>query len=267
MSGINSIGSTDYSWLFSTNTKKQDSLARLWNAYGDYQANAQTALSGLSEISSNLKSVMASYDEAKNMFNLEFKDNMSALSESSKEIKKFSFSVPKDGAITKTETTDENGVTSTKTTYSKDLQSALDVVNDFVSNYNSSLKFFNDNASVSKRVENLATVFSDATYSASRLSSIGLSVNSSGLIEVNEEALANAIVDNPDRVSGLLGEGGLATKADSHISYANSQADRLFPSAEKMLGNQLDAASLYTGNAYRYMSSYASLGNLINMMF
>jgi len=267
MSGINPIGSTDYSWLFSTNTKKQDSLARLWNAYGDYQANAQSSLSGLSEINSNLKSVLASYDEAKNMFNLEFKENMSALSESSKEIQKFSFSVPKEGAITKTETTDENGVTSTKTTYSKDLQAALDVVNDFVSNYNSSLKFFNDNASVSNRVANLSTVFNDASYRASSFEAIGLTVNSGGLIEVNEDVLANAIVENPDRVSGLLGKGGLATKVDNNISYANSQQDRLFPSAQKMLGNQLDTAAIYTGNAYRYMSSYASVGNLINMMF
>ena len=267
MSGINSIGTTDYSWLFNTNTKKQDSVARLWNAYGDYQSNAQTALSGLSEINANLKSVLASYDEAKNTFNREFEENMSALSESSKEIQKYSFSVPKDGAITKTETTDSNGVISTTTTYSKDLQTALDVVGDFISNYNSSLKFFNDNASVSKRVENLATVFGDTTYRASAYESIGLTVNSGGMIEINEEVLANAIVENPDRVSGLLGKGGLATKTDSHISYANSQYDRLFPSAEKMLGSQLSTAAIYTSNAYRNMTAYASVGNLVNMLF
>lgn len=267
MSGINAIGTNDYSWLFNTQNKKQDSVANLWNAYGNYQSNAQNALAGLSEINANLKSVMSSYEEAKKTFNLEFEDNMSALNESSKEIQKFSFSVPKDGAITKTETTDENGIISTKTTYSKDLQSALDVVSDFISNYNSSIKFFNDNASVSKRVENLATVFGDATYRAGSLSSIGLNVNSSGMIEINEELLANAITENPDRVSGLLGEGGLATKVDDHISYANSQQERLFPTAEKMLGSQLDAATLYTGNAYRNMSSYAAMGNLLNMMF
>lgn len=267
MSGINAIGTNDYSWLFNTQNKKQDSVARLWNAYGDYQSNAQNALAGLSEINANLKSVMASYDEAKTTFNMEFEDNMSALSKSSKEIQKYSFSIPKEGAITKTATTDENGIVSTEITYSKDLQSALDVISDFVSNYNASIKFLNDNASISKRVENLATVFGDATYRAGSFSSIGLNVNSSGMIEINEELLANAIVENPDRVSGLLGEGGLATKVDDHVSYANSQQERLFPTAEKMLGNQLDAAALYTGNAYRNMSSYAAMGNLLNMMF
>ena len=265
MSGINAIGN-DYSWLFGTQNKKQDSITQLWNAYGNYQSNAQNALAGLSEVNANLKSVLTSYNEAKSTFNAEFKENMDALSESAKEIEKYSFSVAKEGAITNTETTDENGITTTKTTYSKDLQSALDIVSDFISNYNTSLKFLSDNASVSKRVENLATTFGDAGYRASIYESIGLTVGSGGMLEVNEEMLANAIVNNPDKVSSILGKDGLAGKAEEHVSFANSQAENLFPTAEKMLGSQLDAASLYTGKAYRNMATYANMGNLLNMM-
>ena len=265
MSGINAIGN-DYSWLFGTQNKKQDSIAQLWNAYGNYQSNAQNALAGLGEVNANLKSVLTSYNEAKSAFNAEFKENMDALSESAKEIEKYSFSVAKEGAITNTETTDENGITTTKTTYSKDLQSALDIVSDFISNYNTSLKFLSDNASVSKRVENLATTFGDAGYRASIYESIGLTVGSGGMLEVNEEMLANAIVNNPDKVSSILGKDGLAGKAEEHVSFANSQAENLFPTAEKMLGSQLDAASLYTGKAYRNMATYANMGNLLNMM-
>ena len=265
MSGINAIGN-DYSWLFGTQNKKQDSITQLWNAYGNYQSNAQNALAGLGEVNANLKSVLTSYNEAKSAFNAEFKENMDALSESAKEIEKYSFSVAKEGAITNTETTDENGITTTKTTYSKDLQSALDIVSDFISNYNTSLKFLSDNASVSKRVENLATTFGDAGYRASIYESIGLTVGSGGMLEVNEEMLANAIVNNPDKVSSILGKDGLAGKAEEHVSFANSQAENLFPTAEKMLGSQLDAASLYTGKAYRNMATYANMGNLLNMM-
>ncbi len=266
MAGINPIGN-DYSWLFNnTQNKKQDSIARLWNAYGNYQSNAQSSLAGLSEINANLKAVLASYDEAKNTFNAEFKENMDALGKSSKEVAKYSFSVAKEGAITNTETTDENGIVSTKTTYSKDLQAALDVVNEFVSDYNTSLKFLNDNASVSKRVENLANTFNDAGYRASAYESIGLTVGTGGMLEINEEILANAIVENPDRVSSILGSDGLAGKVESHISFANSQADRLFPTAQAMLGDQINAASLYTGKAYQNMAAYANMGNLLNMM-
>ncbi|MBR4905211.1 MAG: hypothetical protein IKZ53_11145 [Selenomonadaceae bacterium] len=263
MSGINATGTQDYSWLLdSVQTKKQDSTAHV-----NYQSNEQDSLAGFIEINANLKSVLTSYNEAKNAFNSEFKENMSALSESAKEIEKYSFSVAKEGAITNTETTDENGIITTKTTYSKDLQSALDVVNEFVSNYNTSLKFLNDNASVSKRVENLASVFGDAGYRAANYESIGLFVTSGGMLEINEEMLANAIVNNPDKVSSILGKDGLAGKAEEHVSFANSQAENLFPSAQKMLGEQLDAASLYTGKAYRNMSAYANIGNLLNMMF
>ena len=268
MSGINPIGTTDYSWLFNStaNNKKQDSISQLWNAYGNYQSNAQSSLAGLSEINANLKAVLASYDEAKNTFNAEFKENMDSLSESAKEVAKYSFSVAKEGAITNTETTDENGITSIKTTYSKDLQSALDVVSDFVSDYNSSLKFLNDNASVSKRMENLANNFNDAGYRASAYESIGLTVGAGGMLEINEEILANAIVENPDRVSSILGSDGLAGKVESHISFANSQQENLFPTAQAMLGDQISAASLYTGKAYQNMASYANMGNLLNMM-
>ena len=141
MSGINSIGTTDYSWLFSTKTQRQDSISQLWSSYNNYHSNATSALAGINEINTNLQSLMTSYDDAKTAFNAEFEENMSALSESAKQVSRYSFHVVPDGAITKTETTDPNGIISTSTTYSKDLQSALDAVSNFVSNYNSSLQF------------------------------------------------------------------------------------------------------------------------------
>lgn len=257
----------DYSWLFGTRNQKQDSIAQLWNAYGNYQSNAQSSLSGLSEINTNLRSVLSSYDDAKTAFNTEFKENMSALSESAKQVSKYSFNVGQEGAITKTETTDENGIVSSKTTYSKDLQSALDVIGEFISNYNSSIKFLNDNASVSNRVGSLAKVFGDAGYRSSLYESIGLTVGTNGTIEINEDKLANAIVEKPDRVSSILGKDGLAGKVESHVSFANSQQDRLFPTAQSMLGDQLKTASIYTSKAYVNMFAYSTMGNLINMMF
>ena len=267
MAGINSISTSDYGWLFSTKTQRQDSISQLWSSYNNYHSNAASALSGLSEINTNLRSLLSSYDDAKTAFNAEFEENMSALSESARQVSSYSFHVVPEGAITKTSTTDPNGITSTSTTYSKDLQAALGAVNDFVSNYNSSLQFFNDNASVSRRVENLANTFSDTTYRASSYDAIGISVQSNGMLEVNEEMLANAIVNNPDKVSSVLGADGLAGKTEQHVSFATFQQDRLFPSAQSMFGDQINTASIYTGNAYLAMSSYASVGNLVNMLF
>lgn len=268
MAGTNPIGSSDYSWLFGIQqTQKQDSISQAWESYSNYQSNATSALSGLTEINANFKAVLASYAEAKSAFNTEFEENMSALSESAKEVAKYSFAVQKDGAITKTETTDENGVITSKTIYSKDLQSALNVVNDFVSNYNSSLQFLSDNAPVSKRVENLYNNFNDAGYRASNYQSIGLNVTSNGMLEVNEEMLANAIVNNPDKVSSVLGSDGLAGKVESHVSFANAQQENLFPTVEDMFGDEISAVSLYNSKAYLSMANYATVGNFLNMLF
>lgn len=268
MAGINSIGN-DYSWLFNstTNNKKQDSIAKLWSAYGNYQANANSALAGLSEINSNLKSLLASYDEAKTTFNAEFNENMSELSDSAAALKNYNFKVESEGAITKTTETDKDGKTSTTTTYSKDLQAALDTVKNFVDDYNGTIKFFQDNGEISNRVGRLATTFGDTTYRASLYESVGLNVGSDGSLGINEDKLVDSILNNPDKVSSILGKGGLASKAEDHVSFAKGQQENLFPTAETMLGDQISAASLYTGKAYRNMSAYANMGNLLNMMF
>ncbi|MBR0061398.1 MAG: hypothetical protein IJP68_07950, partial [Selenomonadaceae bacterium] len=65
MSGINSIGSADYSWLFSTKTQRQDSISQLWSSYNNYHSNATSTLAGISEINTNLHSLMTSYYDAK----------------------------------------------------------------------------------------------------------------------------------------------------------------------------------------------------------
>ncbi|MBR3051990.1 MAG: flagellar filament capping protein FliD [Selenomonadaceae bacterium] len=268
MSGINSLGGiNNYSWLFGSNNQKQNSAAQLWNAYGNFQSNATSSLAGLTEVNSNLKAVLASYDDAKTAFSSEFKETMSDLSSSAAKVKEYNFQVAGDDAIsTKTET-DKDGNVTTTTTYSKELQAAIDTVKNFVDDYNSAVNFFGDNSSVSKRVEMMATTFSDTTYRASSLATIGLTVNSNGSMTINEAKLAETIVNDPGKISSVLGKDGLAGKAESHVTFANSQADKLFPTAQAMIGDQLETASVYTGKAYRNMTAASNMGNLINMMF
>ena len=269
MSSINLLNSALYNnnYLFGANSQKQNSVNQLWNAYSNFQSNATTSLAGLTEINSNLKSVLASYDDAKTAFSSEFKETMEDLSSSAKKLKEYNFNVGAEGAITTKSEVDKDGNVTTTTTYSKELQSALDTVKNFVDDYNSTIKFFGDNSSVSKRVEMMATTFGDTTYRASSYASIGLTTNSDGSLSINEAQLANTIVNDPGKVSSILDKDGLAGKAESHITFANSQADKLFPTAQEMLGDQLNTASLYTGKAYRNMAAMSNMGNLINMMF
>ena len=224
------------------------------------------ALSGLSEIKSGVASVVSSYNEAKDTFYREFDENMSDLSKAADKVKKYDFNVG-ENAITESTSTDEEGKTTTTTNYSDKMKDALDTVKSFVTSYNDTVNFLSDNSSVSNRVSRLAKNFSDATYRSADYSSIGINVKSDGTLSIDEEKLANTIVNDPSKVSRLVGSDGLAAKAESHVSQANSQRDSLFPSAKSMLGDQLSTAALYTGGTYARMTSIANVGNLVNMMF
>ena len=168
MSGINSLGGlNNYSWLFNNGTQKQNSISNLWSAYGNFQSNATSSLAGITEVNSNLKAVLASYDDAKTAFTSEFKETMEDLSSSAAKIQKYNFQVAGDDAITTKTETDKDGKVTTTTTYSKELQAAIDTVKNFVDDYNGAVKFFGDNSSISKRVEMMATTFKDTAYRAS----------------------------------------------------------------------------------------------------
>jgi len=275
---INSLFSaTKNAWLFNGNSSSaksnaaQNSASSLWSNYGSSSSTAMNALAGLSEIKAGVSSVVSSYNDAKDAFYSEFDDAMSSLSKSAKNVKNYDFAKVTDSAekaaITKTTTTDEDGKEVTKTEYSDTMKDALKTVQSLVDDYNSASKFLSDNSSVSGRVSRLANTFSDATYRAKDYASIGINVKSDGTLEVDEEKLANAIVNDPNKVSRLAGSDGLAAKAESHVSTANSQRDSLFPSAKSMLGDQLTTAALYTGGTYAKMASIANVGNLVNMMF
>lgn len=268
MAGINSLAATNYSWLFNnTQNKKQDSISKLWSTYGNFQSNATSSAAGLTEVNANLKAVLASYEEAKSAFNSELEETMENLSASSDKVKGYNFHVESEGAITQQTDIDADGNIITTTKYSKDLQAALDTVNAFVDDYNSAIKFFGDNKSLSKRIEMLGQTFGDTTYRASLYEQIGLTVGTNGSLSINEAKLADRILNDPDKVSSILGKDGLAGKADAHITFAASQADKLFPTADSMLGDQLKTAAVYTGNAYQNMAAYGNMGNLLNMMF
>ena len=254
--------------------KTQNSISSLWSNYNSSLSNASAGLSGLSEIRGNVSSLVRSYDDTKTKFYNEFDDTMDELRTAAGNIKNYNFDVrqyDENGEavplITTTESVNDKGETTKTTTYSKELQSAIKEVTNFVDKYNNAIDFFANNNDVSKRVGRMQTMFADTTYRSANYNAIGLNVGSDGRITVDEEKLANAIAEDPNRVSSALGRDGLSGKAESHVSMANSQRSGLFPSARTLIGNDLAAASLYTGNAYRNIASYANMGNLLNMMF
>jgi hypothetical protein len=137
----------------------------IWSNYGSSSSAASAMLSGVSEVSSSKRELLASYDNAAKGFKAEFNSTMQDLSNSIKDMKKLNLDVG-ENAITKKEVTAEDGTTSTVTEYSKSMQEALSTVGEFVDNYNSAIGLFKDYGDVSKRMSYMGTVFGDTTARA-----------------------------------------------------------------------------------------------------
>ncbi|MBQ7478289.1 MAG: flagellar filament capping protein FliD, partial [Selenomonadaceae bacterium] len=170
---------------------------------------------------------------------------------------------------TKTTTTDKDGktTTTTKLNMSDDLKTAVKNVQNLVDKYNDAIDLFKGSESLSNRMKNMSTMFSDTTYRSENYASIGITVGKDGTLSVDEEKLADAIVASPDKVSRIIGKEGLAGKAESHMQIANAQQDKLFPSVSSMFGSQLKTAQAYTGSGLLNMNHYTNVGNLFSMYF
>ena len=238
----------------------------IWDSYYGSASSAASTLSGLSGINSSRAELVSSYDDAAKTFKADFGSAMKDLSGSISSMKKLDYNVGSD-AITSKTTTAEDGTTTTSPVYNDKLKEALSTIEKFADNYNTATKLFKDYGDVSKKIGQMGSVFGDVTARADTYAQIGLNVGSDGKISVDEEKLAKALTESPGRVEGILGKDGLTGKAEDHVRFAEGQSDRLFPSINSMFGDQLKQASVYTGGAMLQMSSFATAGNLLDMMF
>lgn len=272
---ISSLVGNNYSFLNYNNNsisaKKNNNIANLWNSYTNSQAaDSRFSANNIYDVRSSAAAVVSSYDSAKKEFDTAFSGAMSDLAGAVDKFGKTDFDLGKDDLtkVTKTQT-DKDGKVSTTTElkYSDKLQSAMDSVKNLVKSYNEATSLFQDNAEVSKRIGNMATMFADATYRADNYASVGITVDGKGKLSIDEEKLATALTENPGKVERIMGKDGLAGKAESHMSVANSQKDKLFPSVSSLFGSELNTAQAYTGSGLARMAGYANVGNLLNSFF
>ena len=242
----------------------------MWNNYANNQSSSGVGFNAadIYGVKESARELLSSYESTRKDFNEDFSSKMDDLSKSLKTLKSTDFNVGKDALTTKdVTTTDKDGktTTSTQTEMSDGLKTALKNVKDFVSSYNDTVSFMKDNAAISKRMGRVSEMFADTSYRASNYNSIGISVGKDGSLTVDEDKLANAITNSPDKVSRIMGKDGLAGKTASHISAANAQKDQLFPSVESLFGKELKTAQVYTSSAMTRMNGYAYMGNFLNM--
>ena len=168
-----------------------------------------------------------------------FSENFSKLSGA---LKKSSVSLQTDfAAAAKTTTTN----TTTPTAGTDPTSKLISSIKDFATNYNNMTQFFKDNSNLSTNVKNLAASFSDTKYNSRAYASIGIAVDSSGKLSVDEDKLRSSLQSDAAKVENLLGKSGLSAKAAKKTDAAINIKDRLYPSlALKTKSNFLDSSSL-----------------------
>ena len=246
--GAGAAGSQGAGSLFGARSSRAtNGLSSLLNAQSGTNAYA------LMNLKANTRSVLKSYHEASDGFYKTFDAAMSALSKSTASLKNTNFNV--------------TGATEADTKANTD--AALKNVKDFVSNYNDTIKMFGDYSDVSSRAAGMEKLFGDASYKADTLRQVGITVNSpAGTLSVNDAALTKALKEEPNRVENILGKDGLAGATEKKVDFAKTQRDKIFPSAQQMLGSNYQRALAYTSaGSLTSMNAYANVGTLLSMFF
>lgn len=112
---------------------------------------------------------------------------------------------------------------------SEDTEKTVKNVKAFAEDYNSALQFLSDNKNVSDNVKDLASSFAETKYNKLDYAAIGVNVDASGKLSVDEEKLTAALQSDPSKVEGLLGKNGLASRTYKKALAAENNATNLLP--------------------------------------
>lgn len=254
MQKTNSSSMTDYFSSLSSkktsNSSSSDLVTRsvLSGLSGGGYGSSTAAISKLlSEKIATQKKDIASLEEySKNStaFYKDFNALTSELKNSSLALKNTDFTLSTPTASTGT-TTGTTTTTTGTTTADKDKQIAAIVANvkDFASDYNKLGAFFQDNAKLSSTTSNFATSFKAAKYNERAYESIGINVDSSGKLSVDEKKLTAALNSDSKSVGQLIGGSGLAGTAYNKTNAAVNVSDNLYP-ALKLSGSASNLNSM-----------------------
>ena len=141
-----------------------------------------------------------------------------------------------------------------------DSSKIVDAVKNFANDYNEVVSFLKDNSSKSYKIENLAYSFNTNKFLNNSLSGIGMEIDSTGKINVNEKELKSSIENDINNVKKVLGNSsGIANSAYDKATEAMKNGKNLYPQFEG-INNDISTYS-YT-NSNIIFSQYNSVYNL-----
>lgn len=124
----------------------------------------------------------------------------------------------------------ESANTLKKTNFSENATSnVLSNIKQFASDYNQTVTFLGENSKTSNNISNLSTSFASPKYNSRAFQSIGIDVDTTGKLNIDEGALTSALRTDPTRVKQLLGSDGLAGQTYNKTNVAINNAANLVP--------------------------------------
>lgn len=138
----------------------------------------------------------------------------------------------------------------------------LTSVQNFVRDYNNAVSYLNEN-----KISSPLSSLNQNDELKKSLNEIGISVNSSGELNVNEKTLSEALQNNSEKVNSALGNGGLVGQLERSFDRVDQQSENLFPTITDY-ANQREtdlSESLYSARNMATAAYYGiNTGNLIN---
>lgn len=139
----------------------------------------------------------------------------------------------------------------------------LTSMKNFVRDYNNVVSYLNEN-----KISAPLSSLNQNSELKNSLNEIGVTVNSSGELAVNEKTLSEALQNNSEKVNSTLGSEGLAGQLEREVDRVNQQSENLFPTITDYVNRRetdLAAESLYSARNPMTAAYYGiNAGNLIN---
>jgi len=159
-------------------------------------------------------SALEMYSKNQTTFKNDFSDVTTSLKRSAKALENTNFDITADSAAS---TTDK-------------ISAVVKNVKNFTADYNDTVDFLSDNATLSSAIKGLSISYADTQYNKHAYDSIGISTDTSGRLSVNTDKLSAALTADSDNVRKLLGTKGLAANTYNKTSAAAANTDNLYPS-------------------------------------
>lgn len=137
-----------------------------------------------------------------------------------------------------------------------------------IEKYNDTVGFLQSKVGMSSQFDFFAASFNDTKGLAQGMDDIGVNVEPTGMLSVDQDTLTKALQEKPESVEKTLGEKGLGGQIEQRTASTDFQANRMFPSIAETLGQPDDVSKgMYAPNMQIAATMHGNSGKLMDMYY